>query len=115
MEVFAAWGACLVLILLSCLGTLSAGGAESTSGTVVGDAVSCSGPALIPVAHLSVYKGNKLVSKRSLPNGSQFRFHLPPGTYVISNQGHPGRFVGSAPFRVHAGRTNRVAVRNFCM
>jgi len=108
-------GACLSLSLLSCLGIVSAGAAESTFGAVVGKAVSCSGQALFPVAHLSVYKGNELISRRSVPTGSQFRFRLAPGTYVISNQGHPGRFVGSAPFRVHAGRTSRVVVRNFCM
>jgi hypothetical protein len=102
------------MAFLSCLGMISAGATEPTFGIVVGKAVSCSGPALTPVANLSVYRGDELVTKRSLPQGSQFRFRLPPGTYVISNQGHPGRFVGSAPFRVRAGRTSRVVVKNFC-
>jgi hypothetical protein len=90
-------GACVLLIVLSCLGIVSAGAAESTSGTVIGRAVSCSAPALISVAHLSVYKGNKLVSKGSLPTGSQFHFQLPPGTYVISNQGSLGDSWGVHP------------------
>jgi hypothetical protein len=68
-----------------------------------------------PVAHLSVYRAGALVERRSVPAGSTFRFHLAPGTYIISNQGHPGRFVGSNPFRVRSGRTTSVMVRNFCM
>lgn len=88
---------------------------ESRQGVATGRAVACSGPALDPVAHLNVYKGKTLVRSTSLPQGSTFRFILKPGTYVISNEGHPGRYVGSAPFKVLAGRSTHVTVRDFCM
>jgi len=69
----------------------------------------------VSVANLSVYRGSTLVRRSSVPAGSTFRFTLPPGIYAIFNQGHPGAFVGSKPFRVRSGQTTRVVVRDFCM
>jgi hypothetical protein len=111
----------LVGLLLVLLGAgslivvpLSATAAQVKTGVATGRAVPCAGLGAAPVAHLSVYKRGALASRASVPAGSTFRFDLPPGTYVISNQGHPGRYVGSKPFRVRSGRTTHVVVRNFC-
>ena len=93
-------------------GVASASG--SKFGVATGKAIACSGPAFEPVAHLSVYREDSLIRSLSLPQGDTFRFMLKPGVYVISNQGHPGRYVGSPPFRVRSGRTTHVTVRNFC-
>ena len=71
-------------------------------GVATGRAAPCAGPMAELVAHLSVYRG-LLVDRMSVPAGSTFRFRLAPGIYIISNQGHPGRFVGSKPFRVRSG------------
>jgi hypothetical protein len=95
--------------------TSSTTAAEAKPGVAKGQAVPCAGPAAEPVANLSVHHENTLVSRTSVPTGSTFRFDLPPGTYVISNQGHPGRYVGSKSFRVRSGHTTHVVVRNFCM
>ena len=110
----------LVLILLLAAGSLvvvptPATAGQANKGEATGRAVACSGPAAEPLAHLSVYRGDTLVQRTSVPASSTFRFVLAPGTYVISNQGHPGRYVGSDPFHVRAGRTTHVVVRNFCM
>ena len=89
--------------------------AAARAGVATGRAVPCAGPTAAPIAHLSVYRGRTLVGRSSVSTGSTFRFRLVPGTYIISNQGHPGRFVGSEPFRVRSGQTTRVVLRNFCM
>jgi hypothetical protein len=88
---------------------------EAKSGVATGRAVPCAGPQTVSIAHLSIYRGSTLIRSTSVPAGSTFRFDLPPGIYVISNQGHPGRYVGSKPFRVRSGQTTDVVVRNFCM
>ena len=88
--------------------------ATAKPGVATGRAVPCAGLAAEPVARLSVYHGSVFVSRKTVPAGSTFRFDLPPGTYVISNQGHPGRYVGTKPFRVRSGQTTHVVVRNFC-
>jgi hypothetical protein len=93
----------------------SATAAAAKLGVATGRAVPCAGPAAEPVANLSVYHGSTLISRKSVPADSTFRFDLPPGSYVISNQGHPGRYVGSKPFRVRSRHTSHVVVRNFCM
>jgi hypothetical protein len=88
--------------------------AQVKPGVATGRAIPCAGLGAEPVAHLSVYHGSTLASRESVPAGSTFRFDLSPGTYVISNQGHPGRYVGSKPFHVRSGRTTHVVVRDFC-
>jgi hypothetical protein len=95
--------------------TSSATAAEPKPGVATGRAVPCAGPPTVTIANLSVYHGSTLIRRSSVPAGTTFRFVLPPGTYVISNQGHPGQYVGSKPFRVRSGHTTHVVVRNFCM
>jgi hypothetical protein len=109
----------LLLILLSTglLGAMSldATAAQVKNGVATGRAVACSALMAEPLAHLSVYRGTVLVRRSSFPSGSTFRFTLPSGTYTISDQGHPGRYVGSQPFRVHPGKTTHVVIMNYCM
>ena len=100
--------------LVTTPGTALAGGTKF--GVATGEAVACSGPALEPVAHLSVYRGDTLIRRSSFPQGSRFRLVLRANrTYIISNQGRPGQYVGSPPFRVRSGHTTHVTVRDFCM
>jgi hypothetical protein len=77
-------------------------------------AVVCAGPSTVSIAQLNVYRGSTLVRRSSVTSGTTFHFVLPLGTYVISNQGHPGRYVGSKPFRVRSGQTTHVTVGDYC-
>jgi hypothetical protein len=112
------WSFTLVLLLaVGSLGMMSPTGAAAVArpGVATGRAAPCAGPMAELVAHLSVYRAGVLVDRMSVPAGSTFRFRLAPGIYIISNQGHPGRFMGSKPFRVRSRRITRVVVRNLCM
>ena len=94
--------------------TMSTGGAsadETKTGVATGRAIPCEGPLNVPIARLSVYRGDALVHRSSLPAGSTFHFALQPGTYTISNSGRPE---GSKSFRIQSGRTTRVVLVNFC-
>jgi hypothetical protein len=93
----------------------SATAAEAKPGVATGRAVPCAGLPTVSIANLSVYRGSTLIRRSSVPAGSMFRFFLQPGTYVISNEGHPGRYVGSKPFRVRSAHTTHVEVMNYCM
>jgi hypothetical protein len=95
--------------------TSRATAAEAKPGVATGRAVPCAGPPTISIAHLSVYRRSTLIRRISVPAGSTFHFVLQPGTYVISNEGHPGRYVGSKPFRVRSGQTTHVVVTDYCM
>lgn len=91
-----------------------AAAARNRAGVATGRAVACVGPSTASIADLSVWRGTTLIQKASVPGGSTFHFVLRPGTYVISNQGHPGQGVGSKPFRVRSGLTTHVVVRDHC-
>ena len=96
------------------IGTSAATAAQAKSGVATGRAVACAGPSTVSIAQLSLYRGSTLVRRSSVTSGTTFHFVLPPGTYVISNEGHPGRYVGSKPFRVRSGQTTHVTVRDYC-
>ncbi len=101
-----------VLVLVLSLGSLGAGASHPRTGVATGTAVPCTGPLNVPIAHLGVYRGTRLVAARSVPTGRRFRFVLPPGRYTISNEGHPD---GSPTFVVRPGRTTHVRVFDYCM
>jgi hypothetical protein len=108
----------LVVALLgvgsTAIGVTGSSAAQARSGSATGRAVACAGPATTTVAHLSVYRGSTLIRRSTITGGTTFHFVLPPGTYFISNEGHPGRYVGSNPFRVRAGRTTHVEMKDYC-
>lgn len=90
----------------------SASAATTERGVVSGKAVPCSGPMYIPTAHVSVFQGTVLVASGRFRTGSTFRFRLPPGRYVITdNRAYPT--VGTS-FRIHAHRLTRVVMMDAC-
>lgn len=133
------WGIRIFLILLlatlTAAGLMIASGVGSSSslqqgthpwrgkavpaqtGLATGTAVACTGLMAVPTAHLSVFNGARLVTYEMVATGDTFRFRLPPGRYVISNDGSPyerGHPPGD-PFLIGAGHTTHVVVRNYCM
>lgn len=96
----------------------SMGTAEpSQTGIATGTAVACTGLMALPTADLSVFKGARLVRHETVTTGDTFRFRLPPGRYVISNDGSPydqGHPPGG-PFLIGTGRISHVVVRDYCM
>ena len=90
----------------------SASAATPERGVVSGKAVPCSGPMYIPTAHLSVFQGKVLVASGRFRTGSTFRFPLPPGRYVITNnRAYPT--VGTS-FRIQAHRLTHVVMMDAC-
>jgi hypothetical protein len=66
----------------------------------------------VPIARLSVFQGKALVATGRFRTGSEFRFRLPPGRYVITNnRAYPT--VGT-PFRIRAGRLTQVVMIDAC-
>jgi hypothetical protein len=105
-------GALIVAISLLGLASFSAGAAPPIKGTVIGKAVPCSGPMYVPTSHLSVFRGAALVAAGRFRSGSTFRFVLPPGRYVITdNRADPA---GGTHFRIRAGRLAHVVVIDGC-
>jgi hypothetical protein len=99
--------------LASCgAGNGGGGGAPARTGAVVGRAVPCSGPMYIPTAQLAVFRDRTLVVSGRFHTGSPFRFTLPPGRYVITNNRADPTF--GAPFRIRAGHVARVVVPDAC-
>ena len=79
--------------------------------------MACSGLMAVPTAHLSVFNGGRLVTYETVATGDTFRFRLPPGRYVISNDGSPyeqGHPPGD-PFLIGTGHITHVVVRDYCM
>lgn len=111
MKLVAPLAPVLVLVVLT-LGAGTASPGEFHPGIATGTAVPCAGPLDVPTAHLGIYAGTHLVARRTVPSGDRFRFALPPGRYTISNEGH---YEPTPTFRIRAGRTTRVVVRDGCM
>lgn len=86
-------------------------------GVATGLAVPCSGPMYEPKAHLRIYHGPHQVAQKFVSTGTTFRFVLPSGHYVISNDGDPTRsgYPPGDSFQVSAGVTTHVVVVNYCM
>ena len=107
-----ALGALAVAIFVFGLALSSASAATPERGVVSGKAVPCSGPMYIPTAHLSVFQGKVLVASGRFRTGSTFRFPLPPGRYVITNnRAYPT--VGTS-FRIQAHRLTHVVMMDAC-
>jgi hypothetical protein len=103
----------LALAILLGLGLVQvAGAAYVKKGWVSGIAIPCEGlPGLhLPVAHLYVYKGTVLVAAKQFPTGTKFRFVLPPGKYLISNDPPEG----GTTVTVWAARTTFAFVPGRC-
>jgi len=105
------------MVTVVVLAGLSACTATSTptTGVLTGTASACSGVAfkLTPTARLTVYKGTAVVATQQVPNGSTYRFVLPPGQYYITNTGNPVQ-ASDREVTVVAGRTTRKDVPNLC-
>lgn len=107
-----ALGLLAVAIFVFGLASTSASAATPSRGVVSGKAVPCSGPMYVPIARLSVFQGKALVATGRFRTGSEFRFRLPPGRYVITNnRAYPT--VGT-PFRIRAGRLTQVVMIDAC-
>ena len=80
----------------------------------MGIAIPCAGlPGHVPsIAHLSVYQDGHLAAYRDVASGAPFRFVLPPGSYMISNDGVA---VAGSPFVVRTDQVTQVVVQNPCM
>jgi hypothetical protein len=63
--------------------------AAATTGVVTGIADACAGLLSVATAHLEVYRGDVLVARQQVPNGTTYRFVLPPGLYTVTNTGDP--------------------------
>jgi hypothetical protein len=58
----------------------------AVTGVMTGRADACGGaPAYLPTAQLHIYKSGSLVTNKSVPNGSTYKFVLPAGTYLVTN------------------------------
>ncbi len=86
-------------------------------GVAVGIAVPCASIQYVSTAHLSVYRGTRLVAHKEVTTGTPFRFVLRPGRYVISNDGDPYQPYKPPgdPFFVRAGQRTNVVVMDYCM
>jgi hypothetical protein len=105
-------GPLTVVPLVVGLASFSASAATTERGVVSGKAVPCIGPMYIPTAHLSVFKGKELITSRQFRTGSTFRFSLPPGRYVLTNnRAYPT--VGTH-FHIRAGRLSHVVMVDAC-
>jgi hypothetical protein len=105
-------GALAVAISVMGLVLSSASAAAPEKGFVAGRAVPCSGPMSIPTAEVSLFQGKVLVASRRFRTGSTFRFSLPPGRYLITNnQAYPK--VGTL-FRIRANRLVHVVMTDDC-
>jgi hypothetical protein len=124
LEALAFGFVCVVLLTAAPLTGMAA---QVKTGTATGRTVPCGiGPvttkreeaALLKAEWpLSVYQGSTLVRKASFRLGSTFRFALPPGIYVISNDATPPQhpaYSGSSPFRISSGRSTHVVVEDLC-
>jgi hypothetical protein len=107
-----ALGPLAVAILVFGLALSSASAATPERGFVSGKAVPCSGPMYVPTAHVSVFQGKVLVVSRRFRTGSTFRFPLPPGRYVITNNRVYPK-VGTL-FRIRANRLTHVVMTDAC-
>jgi hypothetical protein len=85
----------------------------TSAGVLTGTAYACSGPAYVATANLQVYRGNVLVATRRVPNGSTYRFVLPPGRYYITNTGNLESGLGRSA-TVVAADTSHVDVPDLC-
>ena len=84
-----------------------------TTGVLTGIAYACAALRTVPIAHLTVFRNGVVVATSSVPNGTTYRFVLPPGKYDISNYStEPGPLGHTVS--VVAGHTTRVTVRNIC-
>jgi len=99
-----AWAVVLVL------GGLAGCGSPQT-GVLTGTAWPCAGPSFIHIAHLWVFKGDKVVKQAAVPGGRSYRFVLRPGRYLITNTGNPG---GPSNAVVIVGQTTHVNVPDLC-
>ena len=105
-------GPLAVAICVFGLGLSSASAATPERGLVSGKAVPCSGPMYAPTAYVAVFHGKVLEVSRRLRTGSTFRFLLPPGRYVITNnRAYPK--VGT-PFRIRGNRLTHVVMTDAC-
>jgi hypothetical protein len=101
-----------VAIFVFGLALSSASAAAPERGFVVGNAVACSGPMNVPTAEVSVFQGKVLVVSRRFRTGSTFRFPLPPGRYLVTNnRAYPK--VGTL-FRIRANRLAHVVMTDDC-
>lgn len=107
-----ALGPLTVVILVLGLASFGAGAATPARGVVSGKAVPCSGPMYVPTAHVSVFRGRALVTSGRFRTGTTFRFSLPAGRYLITNnRAYPT--VGT-PFRIRGGGLTRVVMKDDC-
>jgi hypothetical protein len=81
-------------------------------GVVTGTAVPCAGPMAVPTAHLAVFEGTRLVATGRFRTGAPFRFVLPAGRYVITNNAASPAF--GTGFRIRAGHVDHVVVLDAC-
>jgi hypothetical protein len=107
-----ALGLLAVAIFVFGLTSTSATADTTGRGVVSGKAVPCSGPMYVPIARLSVFQGKVLVASGRFRTGSKFRFLLPPGRYVITNN-RAYSTVGT-PFRIRANRLTHVVMMDAC-
>ena len=84
-----------------------------STGILTGNAQACAGLAYVPMANLQVYRGDSLVTAQRVPNGSTYRFVLPPGEYYVTNTGTPQRPLGRS-VSVSSGGTAHVDIPNDC-
>jgi len=84
----------------------------AATGVVTGTADACSGIMAEATAHLEVYRGDVLVARQQVPNGTTYRFVLPPGRYIVTNTGNPQN-IGDG-VSVSDGHTSELDIADSC-
>jgi hypothetical protein len=84
----------------------------AATGVVTGTADACSGIMAEATAHLEVYRDDVLVARQQVPNGSTYRFVLPPGRYIVTNTGNPQN-IGDG-VTVSGGHTSELDIADSC-
>ena len=105
-----------ILAVVFAIGLALSACPSSPSGVMTGRVYTCTGLAFanrVPPATLEVYRDNRLVVYRRLPNGSTYRFVLAPGHYLVSNTGNAQ--TDAHPFDVLAGQTVHLDIPDECM